>query len=569
MKIKSKSLAATGVASALSLVVTSALAIDGTYSGNWWEGEAKSGRGFLLEVTPIGGQDNLIVNWFTYDNNGNQIWITGGAPVTAGSETIEVPLQRLEGGSFGPEFQASDATRSNWGSITFNFDSCASATANYSGSDGSGNLNLTALTHPSGLTCNATPNTGTPFTGCPAFSTAVSGADATCGIPAGTITSDITLTSNTTWVLQGGVFIGDDNANSATLTIKPGTKIVGRAQADFLFIRRGSTINAIGTAANPIVMTGPNEQIPGEWGGLVIAGNSTVNGCATPPCELTDEALGEPYGGSNETDSSGTLRYVQINYAGFPVQPNRELNGLTLLGVGSGTDIEFVQVHRGQDDGIEMFGGTVNLKHVVMTGIEDDSLDWGFGWRGNTQYVYINQAGADAPDNGIEADSNEDNFDLEPRALVAIANMTSIGTALSNEGARFRRGTGAQVFNSIIAGYGAECLNIDDDSTFSNGGGSVASLNGNLIIQNSYVNCTTNFDDKTDDLFLVSDWFTSQIGNVAGDPQLNGFLPAAGSPVTNSGGSISVGAGFFESTSYSGAFRDANDNWTAGWTTGL
>ena len=560
----------TGVGLALALGAGAASAIDGTYTGNWWEGEAKSGRGFLLEVTPVGDKDILVVNWFTYDDNGNQIWLNGAQEVTPGSETIAVPLIRLSGGSFGPNFKKEDATRIDWGNITFNFSSCAAATAQYNGTDGSGTLNLQALTHPSGLTCQVPPNpTPAPFTGCPAFATTITGAEATCGLAAGTITNDITLTSNTTWILQGGVFIGGDNTDSATITIEPGTRIVGRAQADFLFINRGSTINAVGTPSQPIVMTGPNEQIPGEWGGLVLAGNSTVNGCTTPPCENLDEALGKPYGGSNESESSGTLKYVQIKYAGFPVQPNRELNGLTLLGVGSGTDIEYVQIHRGLDDGVEMFGGTVNLKHMVLTGNEDDSLDWGFGWRGNAQYIYINQAGAENPDNGIEADNNENNFDLEPRALVNIANMTSIGAApLGNEGARLRRGTGARIYNSIFANYGSECLNIDDDSTFINAG-TIGALTGKLVIEHSYVNCTTNFDDRASDLFLVSDWFNSQPGNVIGDPQLNGFLPAAGSPVLNAGGSISINNGFFEATNYSGAFRDGSDNWTAGWTTGL
>ena len=559
---------ASSVALALALGSGSVSAIDGTYSGNWWEGAEKSGRGFLLEVTPTNAGNALITNWFTFDNSGNQIWLNGSAIVTAGSESITVPLQRLSGGSFGSEFKADDATRTAWGNITFNFASCGAATASYDGADGAGTLQLTAATHPAGLTCNAAPAQGTPFTGCPDFSTAIEGIDATCAIPGGTITKDTKLTSNTTWVIQGGVFIGNDNADSATLTIEPGTKIIGSAAADFLFIRRGSKINAVGSVSQPIIMTGPNEQAPGEWGGLVLAGNSTVNGCSAPPCELADEALGEPYGGNNEGDSSGILKYVQIKYAGFPVQPDRELNGLTLLSVGSGTTIDYVQVHRGKDDGVEMFGGTVNLKHMVLTGNEDDSLDWGFGWRGKAQYIYINQAGADGPDNGIEADSNEDNFDLEPRALVTIANMTSIGSDKGNEGVRFRRGTGARVYNSVLLGYGGQCLNIDDDSTFTNGG-TIGALSGNLVIENSYVNCGTNFDDKAGDLFLVSEWFSTQPGNVAGDPGLNGFLPSASSPLLNGGGVISGGDSAFEANNFVGAFRNEADNWTAGWTTGL
>ena len=402
------------------------------------------------------------------------------------------------------------------------------------------------------------------FQGCPSFST-IGPVEGSC-ILSGTITSNITLTKNIQWILSGGVYIGGDKTQSATLTINPGTKIFGQSGADYLWIRRGSKIMAEGTPDNPVVMSGPLQQEPGEWAGLVIAGNAPVNGCnaGVALCEIPFEAITtEKFGGNNPTDNSGVLKYVQILFAGAQVRPDEELNGLTLNGVGSGTIISHIHVHAGLDDGIEIFGGTAQMKYIVLTDIRDDSLDWAQGWQGRAQFVLIKQA-PDSGDRGIEADNNEVSHDSEPRAQPMLSNMTIIGrNGSAVQGILLRRGTGANIFNSVISGGFSSCLRIDGASTYANAG-TIGSLSGELTIENSFVNCTANFSDGDGATFAVSDWFTTQFGNQATNPMLSGYLPGAGSPLISGGAAVSDG--FFAVVDYAGAFKDDNDDWTEEWT---
>lgn len=400
------------------------------------------------------------------------------------------------------------------------------------------------------------------FQGCPSFSTPGPG-QGSC-VLSGEIKQDITLTKNIQWILSGGVFIGGDNVDSATITINPGTQIFGQQGADFLWIRRGSKIMAEGTPDNPIVMSGPLQQAAGEWGGLVLAGNAPVNGCneGVTPCVIPFEAItSEFFGGNNPADNSGVIKYTQILFAGFAVRPNEELNGLTLNGVGSGTVIDFVHVHAGLDDGVEMFGGTAQMKHLMLTDIGDDSLDWGSGWKGRAQFVLIKQS-ADDGDRGIEADNNEVNNDISPRAKPILSNITMIGAPVATEGALLRRGTGANIWNSVITGFPV-CITIDGEATFQNAG-FPGNLSSELTMTNSFVNCPTGFTDGNGATFSVADWFTSQSGNKQENPLLNGYLPAAGSPLTLGG--APVNDPFFDTVDYAGAFKDADDDWTQEWT---
>lgn len=406
------------------------------------------------------------------------------------------------------------------------------------------------------------------FTGCPAFAQQLPEIANGC-ILSGEINQDVLLTNNIRWILDGGVFVGGDKVNSATITIEPGVRISGRSGLDFLQIRRNSKILANGTPQHPIVFTGANEVQSGEWGGLLLVGNAPVNGCSegVPVCEQVNEALStEAFGGNNPTDNSGVLKYVSIRFAGFEVRPDEELNCLTLLGVGSGTTIDFVQCHRGLDDGFEMFGGTVNLTHLVSTGNDDDAIDWQTGWTGKAQFI-LAMAASDTGDSGIEADNNQANHNSLPRSIGQIANATFIGsrTGVDNHGFLFRRGTGAKIYNTVITGYGRSCMTIDNPATYESAG-FPGSLSGNLTIENSYASCDKTFNDQDGTPFLVSDWFNSQPGNVVGDPQLNGYLPAFGSPLTNS---APPSSNDFVKTNYIGAFADENDDWTKGWTFGL
>lgn len=406
------------------------------------------------------------------------------------------------------------------------------------------------------------------FGGCPAF--AQQGPTANSCILSGTITSNATLTKNIEWLLQGPVYVGGDNTQSATLTINPGTKVIGMPgqgdQASYLWVRRGSKIMAEGTPDNPIVMTGSTEQSAGDWGGFLISGNAPVNGCneGVPLCEIPFEAVvSEFYGGNNPADNSGVVKYVQIRFAGSAVRPDEELNGFTLNGVGSGTLINYVQVHEGLDDGVEIFGGTVQMKHLVLTNIQDDSLDWASGWKGKAQFVLIKQ-NPDVGDRGIEADNNEKNHDSLPKTQPILSNLTIIGRSgdSATQGVLLRRGTGGNIWNTVVTGSPV-CLMIDSPATFI-GAGAPGALSGTLTMQNSYVSCAANYKEGEGATFTVENWFTSQSGNHAADPVLSGYLPTTGSPLILGG--VTVNDPFFRLVDYVGAFKDQDDDWTKEWT---
>ncbi len=185
------------------------------------------------------------------------------------------------------------------------------------------------------------------------------------------------------------------------LTIEPGVRLFGSAGLDYIVVNRGSQIFAVGTPTSPIIFTSRQSvegttgvDFIGQWGGLVILGRANITNCpgakaaaraaiyGTPACEATVEGTTAALWRQQNTDNSGSLRYVRVQHSGFQILPNHELNGITLAGVGSGTTIDLVQVHNSSDDGIEWFGGTVNAKHIVLTGDDDDSIDTDQGFRG-------------------------------------------------------------------------------------------------------------------------------------------------------------------------------------------
>ena len=279
----------------------------------------------------------------------------------------------------------------------------------------------------------------------------------------GTFVNDFTLESDYTWYLDRMVFIGDDTADTATtLTIQAGTTILGLGGTTpgTLVITRFSKIDAQGTADAPIVMSSAKaagERGPGDWGGLVINGIANVNTGENNISEGNAGLYG-PYIDDNDAvqykddDSSGTLKYVRVEYAGKIFTSEDELNGIAFQGVGSGTTVDYVQVHQNKDDGVEFFGGDVNVKHVVLTGNQDDSLDWTSGWTGTAQYVVI-QHYPETGDKSIEADNLEDNPDKTPRSDALLANFTMVGSNRTGDkpggGCLFRRGTNATLYNAI------------------------------------------------------------------------------------------------------------------------
>ncbi len=397
------------------------------------------------------------------------------------------------------------------------------------------------------------PDTRPPVAGCPSGTTQGSAINGTpsCTL-SGIVMADLTLTRGNYYVLDGKVVVGDDNTNSAILTIQSGTTIVGDDDEDFLVISRGSQIVANGTNAAPVTLTaiedvqgGSNlDDARGLWGGLVINGNAPINDCpegaegGTPSCTKEGEANSGLFGGADPGDSSGVLRYVVVKYAGSNVDPENQLNGIAFQGVGSGTTVDYVQVHNNLDDGIEMFGGTVNLKHVVLTGNADDSMDWTDGWTGDAQFVHISQADS-AGDNGIEADNREGDENAQPRSNPTIANMTIDGNP-GERGIRLRRGTGADIYNSLVTSS-ASCMEVTGES--------VALLGIDINLESVALDCETVSDGE--------------------DPQLQNYLDGAPN-VTQDGSLPPAGAlpnnGFFEQNNVIGSDLDS---WKGAWVFGL
>lgn len=288
----------------------------------------------------------------------------------------------------------------------------------------------------------------------------------------GNINATTTLTSDKVWTLKGYVYVTD----GAKIIIQPGTTIVSDiAEKGALIIERGAQIIAEGTASNPIVFTsGKNagERSPGDWGGVVILGRATTNRVSEPTIE---GGIGRPYGGTNDLDNSGILKYVRIEYAGVAAMPNSEINGLTLGAVGSGTVLEYIQTVYANDDAFEFFGGTVNAKNLYAYGTADDDYDFDFGYRGSVSYSVSKRDPqfVDAGDagNGVECDNDGTGTTAIPFTHPKLDNMILVGpfdaAALANHnlGLRWRRATQFTITNSKILGYQKGGFSIESNET--------------------------------------------------------------------------------------------------------
>lgn len=399
-------------------------------------------------------------------------------------------------------------------------------------------------------------NPGQPDFGCPAGTTdngdSIEGMRV-CDID-GTITSDLSLTSNNLYQLNDKVTIGDGTSTN-TLTIQPGTWVFGGTSFDFLVVSQNAQIVANGTATAPITFTaradveGTADIVDdrGLWGGIVINGLAPINDCpegatgGSAECTKEGEANSGTFGGDQSDDSSGSLRYVVVKFAGSNVDPENQLNGIAFQGVGSGTTVEFVQVHNNLDDGVEFFGGTVHAKYMVLTGNADDSLDWTDGWQGSIQYLIIEQAD-DTGDNGIEADSREGDENAMPRSAPRIANMTINGNAGEN-GIRLRRGTGLELYNSVVQGSDT-CLRIQGES--------LNQLDDTIIFDGVTLDCAT--VNNGDDVDAVQTFLDDS--NVAEGPNAASSADLSGD-------------GFFDNTSFIGAVEDDANDWSDGWTVAM
>lgn len=268
----------------------------------------------------------------------------------------------------------------------------------------------------------------------------------------GTITSDVTLTAGSTYKLSGEYIVED----GATLNIEAGVKIISIYDdiVDYILVKQGGKINAVGTSSAPIVMTSEKEE-PGAWGGIHICGKAHTN---AEGGKGSSEIGGTTYGGNDDADNSGTLKYVRVEYSGYAFDSEHEANGITFYGVGNGTTVEYCQAYKGSDDGFEFFGGSVNVSNLVSVSCSDDSFDWTEGWNGTaTNLVAYQEAeetlGYDC-DCLIEADNNENNYAATPVAHPVLKNLILVGnnSAAGNRGIRLRRGTQVEIDGAKVCG---------------------------------------------------------------------------------------------------------------------
>jgi hypothetical protein len=447
-------------------------------------------------------------------------------------------------------------------------------------------------------------------------------------------------------IFQDSLFIGEDfdAADVAAgavvpaagagpiLTVKPGAKIAFSNPVDYLRIARGSQIFAEGTKEAPIVFSATKDLVEnaatlgdrGLWGGLQILGQGLTNKCTDPNnCHVAAEGRPGTYGGNDNEESSGVLKYVIVKHAGYEVVDGNELNAITFFAVGSGTTVEYAQVYTTRDDGFEMFGGAVNLKRVVAVNVGDDSYDFADGYVGNIQFALT--VAPSGSGRCIEGDNTGGSRadDITPMTHARFSNMTCITSGVSkdqgtyptpkddSEGPLFREGTQFGFYNSIVTSNASgmsshECFEVDDTE----GPATIDSIEAGIsVAKSNLVACTESIKtgkvDPSNAGFNAKTWFTAAgNNNVVIDAAVTGGLPAtiikglATNPLAyltpatmtdGNGAAINVPvfdvttlsqnpsttsapvAGsndFFEAVDFIGAVSESDD-WVSGWTVGL
>ncbi|KRC82507.1 hypothetical protein [Sphingomonas sp. Root241] len=475
-----------------------------------------------------------------------------------------------------------------------------------------------------------TPTPGTPAAACPTGTgqaltdVGTIGAYRICRLP--TLVTNLSLPSKATapgvaYEINGRVDVGTDRGSqgligqAGSLTIGAGAILFANttnADNDFLIVNRGSTINAQGTATSPIIFTAQQnlaatttDDSQGLWGGVILAGRSPVANCITgsndangtsTTCENVVEGTGNAlYGGNAPGDSSGVFQYVQIRYSGTVISPNNELQGLTLAGVGSGTTIDHVQVHNSSDDGIEIFGGTAQARHLVLTGSDDDGLDFDVGWRGLVQFLITAQKpGLTTTDTySMEVDSSfnpgtgANPEDALPRTWGRVANATLIQTNASTTNPlaaiRLRGSADLTLVNSILVTPGA-CL-LTEAGTADRGTiraanpalqdqgpprfNSIYFACGTALTAQNAVNGNTITTAEQDAFFTTGGSSGNTTNGTAANALQNGYFPTATTLAVAAFDARTLnpsGSSFLVQTNYIGAVSGSTDTWFQGWT---
>jgi hypothetical protein len=444
----------------------------------------------------------------------------------------------------------------------------------------------------------------TPAAGCPTIDdpagltdlgtiTGPTGTYRNCGLPARiTRSSKLTKVPGLLYSLPGRVDVGTDlgatGGSGVTLTIDPGVVIFGATGVSWLAVNRGNRISAVGTATQPIVFTSRDNVLglvtddsQGQWGGVVLLGRAPITDCTVAPnappgsatCERQTEGATDPayYGGATPTDNSGTMKYVQIRYSGYVLSGNSELQALTTGGVGSGTVLEYIQSHNSSDDGLEFFGGTHNLKRLVVTGADDDSIDLDTGYRGLIQYAITVQKTSGNPSSTVELDSANTLENQTPRTYFRIANFTFVhkNAATDNGAAMLLRGqSDVSMVNGLLVSP-MPCLRLNGSNMLTTD--ATIDKVGAPVFKSVAMQCGGTSP------FVGSGGLTAaQVDaafNVAGNNNTStftntltgGFINGANETARTATDPKTINAGF-DTTTYIGAVKDANDTWYAGWT---
>lgn len=480
-------------------------------------------------------------------------------------------------------------------------------------SAGAGNV---TITNPPATNPNPNPNPNPdpdpdpdpvgvePATGCPTITdpaglrddgtiTGPTGTYRVCALP-NQLTRSVSLerVPGLLYALDGRVDVGADRGAAPTdddpvvLTIQPGVVVFAQTGVSWLVVNRGNQIHAEGTAEQPIVFTSRDNVLglttddsQGQWGGVVLLGRAPITDCTVAPgatpgsvdCERQTEGAVDPahFGGATPDDNSGTLRYVQIRYSGYVLSGNNELQSLTLGGVGSGTTIEYFQSHNSSDDGFENFGGRANMRRIVVTGADDDSIDLDTGYKGTIQYVIAVQKTSGAADSIIELDSANPLEDQTPRTHMKLANFTFVhrNPATGNNAAMLFRGKAdATLVNGVVTSPMA-CLRLNGDNILTTD--PATDKEGPPVFASVAMQCAAEAFVGSGGLTAtqVADAFNAGANNDAA------FTATLDSTFINGANEAALTATdpqtldtAFDATDYVGAVRDANDTWYAGWT---
>lgn len=404
------------------------------------------------------------------------------------------------------------------------------------------------------------------------------------------IVKDTTWTNDKTYILKRLIFV----EGNASLTIQAGTVIKGDP-GSALIVTRDAKIFARGRADKPVVFTSSQpvgSRATGDWGGVVLLGNAPLNRPQAQIEGLEDNDSRGAYGGSDNLANCGVLEYVRIEFAGFAISQDNELNGLTVGGCSATSIMRYIQVHRGSDDGIEVYGGDVNFKYIVITGAQDDGFDWDKGYIGNVQFGIIQQYG-DSGGTGFEGDSAGSSFkdrldkDAEPRSVPSFYNMVLVGSRSNpkrNSAMVARSGSGLRFQNSIVMDFPGIVVDPRGAST-----GKLLGTNDFVLSNNIFWNMgadgNTFFlkteeekESEADDVDEASIFLAPEQNNRIVDPLLerpNGVVnpdwaPLPGSPVSlgkTAPIQSKVDTDFWDkSANYIGVMRQGGVRWWEGWT---